>query len=81
MSKVKYAMVGFGGIAENRLAKEGFACDKSRFAPLDNAELVAATMSIQGGREPRGPGLRWHASLEQVLAEPAFRRRWWRRTT
>ena len=27
MAKVKYVLVGFGGIAENRVAKEGYACD------------------------------------------------------
>ena len=36
-------MIGFGGIAENRLAKEGFACDKARFPKgLKNAVLVGA---------------------------------------
>ena len=28
MAKVRYAIIGFGGIAENRVAKEGYACDK-----------------------------------------------------
>ena len=42
MGKVKYVLIGFGGIAENRIAKEGFACDTSRFAKLQNAELVGA---------------------------------------
>ena len=32
MAKVKYALIGFGGIAENRVAKEGYACDKNRFS-------------------------------------------------
>ena len=41
--KIRYGLVGFGGIAENRVAKEGFACDKSRFAPLKKAQLVGAT--------------------------------------
>ena len=42
MDKIRYGMIGFGGIAENRLAKEGFACDKVRFSKgLDRAELVA----------------------------------------
>ena len=43
MAKIKYGIIGFGGIAENRVAKEGFACDKSRFAPLKKAQLIAAT--------------------------------------
>lgn len=73
MSKVKYAMVGFGGIAENRLAKEGFACDKSRFAPLDNAELVAAT-DVNPARQSAAEalGLRWYAGLDQVVADSSI---------
>ena len=42
MAKVRYVLIGFGGIAENRVAKEGFACDKRRFKPLKNAVLVGA---------------------------------------
>ena len=34
MAKVKYGIIGFGGIAENRVAKEGYACDADRFEPL-----------------------------------------------
>ena len=40
MAKVKYVVIGFGGIAENRVAKEGYACDKARFKPLRTAQLV-----------------------------------------
>ena len=43
MAKVRYGLVGFGGIAENRVAKEGYACDTTRFSPLKKALLVAAT--------------------------------------
>ena len=43
MAKVKYVLIGFGGIAENRVAKEGYACDKKRFKPLKTAQLVGAT--------------------------------------
>ena len=43
MAKIKYVLVGFGGIAENRVAKEGYACDKKRFKPLKNAVLTGAT--------------------------------------
>lgn len=73
MSKVKYAMVGFGGIAENRLAKEGFACDKSRFSPLDNAELVAATDVNQGRQAAAAAlGLRWYADVDQIIADSSI---------
>ncbi|NLZ62471.1 MAG: Gfo/Idh/MocA family oxidoreductase [Lentisphaerae bacterium] len=71
MSKVKYGMIGFGGIAENRIAKEGFACDRSRFAPLQHAELVAAT-DINAARQSvaEGLGLKWYADVDSLLAAP-----------
>ena len=40
MDKVRYAIIGFGGIAENRVAKEGFGCDRSRFAGLEDRKSV-----------------------------------------
>ena len=43
MAKVRYAIIGCGGIAENRVAKEGFACDRTRFKPLKKAVLTGAT--------------------------------------
>ena len=70
MSKVKYGLIGFGGIAENRVAKEGFACDKARFAPLRKAELVAAT-DINQGRKAAAEalGLKWYATADEMLAD------------
>ncbi|MCC7300408.1 MAG: Gfo/Idh/MocA family oxidoreductase [Verrucomicrobia bacterium] len=70
MSKVKYAIIGFGGIAENRIAKEGFACDKSRFQPLKNAELVGAT-DVNPGRKGavEALGLKWYNSADEILAD------------
>ena len=70
MEKVKYGMIGFGGIAENRVAKEGFACDKNRFAPLKNAQLVAATDINQGRKgAAEALGLKWRASADELLAD------------
>ena len=71
MSKVKYGIIGFGGIAENRVAKEGFACDKKRFAPLPHAELIAAT-DVNPARQAAAEalGLKWFASLDAMLADP-----------
>jgi hypothetical protein len=43
MDKVTYRVIGFGGIGENRLAKEGFCVDTSRFAAHPHAELIGAT--------------------------------------
>ncbi|HCE43324.1 MAG TPA: hypothetical protein DET40_07230 [Lentisphaeria bacterium] len=70
MKKIKYAMIGFGGIAENRIAKEGFACDKARFAPLKNAELVSAT-DLNPARKSAAEalGLRWFASAGEILSD------------
>ena len=71
MKKVKYAIIGFGGIAENRIAKEGFACDTARFEPLEKAELVAAT-DVNPARQEAAEalGLKWYVSTDAVLADP-----------
>jgi predicted dehydrogenase len=68
MEKIRYALIGFGGIAENRIAKEGFACDKRRFAALENAELVGAFDLNQGRKEAaEALGLKWYSSIEDIL--------------
>ena len=70
MAKVKYVLVGFGGIAENRVAKEGYACDKKRFKPLKTAKLVGATdMNPARQAAAEALGLKWYASLDAVLAD------------
>ena len=68
--KVKYVLVGFGGIAENRVAKEGYACDKKRFKPLKSAVLVGAT-DLNPARQAAAEalGLKWYPSLADVLAD------------
>ena len=68
--KVKYVLVGFGGIAENRVAKEGYACDVTRFKPLKNAVLVGAT-DLNPARQAAAEalGLTWYPSLDAVLAD------------
>ena len=73
MSKVKYALIGFGGIAENRVAKEGFACDAGRFRPLRFAKLVGAT-DLNPMRESaaKALGLAWYRSLDEVLADDSI---------
>ncbi len=73
MKKVKYAMIGFGGIAENRLAKEGFACDKARFPEgVPHAELIGA-FDVNPAREKaaKALGLKWYKTLDALLADPA----------
>lgn len=71
MMKVRYALVGFGGIAENRIAKEGFACDRKRFRPLRYAELVGAT-DLDPSRQAAAEalGLKWYANLGELLDDP-----------
>ncbi|MDD5729207.1 MAG: Gfo/Idh/MocA family oxidoreductase [Victivallales bacterium] len=73
MAKVRYAVIGFGGIAENRIAKEGFACDRERFSPLADAELIGATdvnPARRGAAEALG--LTWYGSTEDVLSDAAI---------
>jgi predicted dehydrogenase len=70
-TRVRYAIIGFGGIAENRIAKEGFACDRNRFRPLPGIELVgAADISSRRRKAAEGLGLKWYESPEAVFADP-----------
>jgi len=70
MSKIKYAIIGFGGIAESRIAKEGFACDTARFGALEKAELIGAT-DVNPARQEAAEalGLKWYASTDAILAD------------
>ena len=71
--KVKYVLVGFGGIAENRVAKEGFACDIQRFRALKYAQLVGAT-DLNPARQSAADalGLKWYQGLADVLADKSI---------
>lgn len=73
MDKVRYGLVGFGGIAENRIAREGFGRDRARFAGNPSAELVGVT-DIQPSRRKAAEalGLRWFGSLEALLEDPGI---------
>lgn len=71
MSKVKYAIIGFGGIAENRITKEGFGVDANHFAGHPLAELVGVTDTNVARKNPAVDlGLKWYDSSEAVLADP-----------
>ncbi len=72
-STLRYAIIGFGGIAENRIAKEGFARDASRFEPLPGIELAAAAdVSPARRAAAEALGLEWHDSPAAVIADPAI---------
>ena len=68
--KVRYGLIGFGGIAENRVAKEGYACDTSRFASLKKAQLVGA-FDLNPARKEAAEalGLKWYDSIDAILAD------------
>ena len=71
--KIKYAMIGFGGIAENRIAKEGFGCDKTRFNGHPLAELVCATdMNPARKKAAKALGLKWADSVDDILADKSI---------
>ena len=70
MSKVKYALLGFGGIAEDRIAKEGFGCDAKRVGTPKYAELLGATDINPARKEAAAKlGLKWYENTDAVLAD------------
>ena len=70
MRKIKYAIVGFGGLAENRIAREGFGVDKSRFDGHPQAELVGVTDTVAARREAADNlGLKWFDSADAVFQD------------
>lgn len=70
MEKIKYALIGFGGIAENRIAKEGFGCDAERVGTLVNGELVGATDINQKRKSAASAlGLKWYKDATAVLTD------------
>ena len=71
MSKIRYAIIGFGGIAENRVAKEGYGCNKTRFNGLEKAVLTGATDMNPARKEAaEALGLKWYDNMDAVLADP-----------
>jgi predicted dehydrogenase len=69
--KIKYALIGFGGIAVNRIAKEGFGCDFVRVSKPSNAELIGVTdVNPKQKTIANTLGLKWYDHLDNVLADP-----------
>ncbi len=73
MKIIKYAIVGFGGIVENRIAKEGFALDITRFQPLKNAKLIGVT-DLNSKRKVVAEelGLKWYNSLNDICSDSSI---------
>ncbi len=71
VKKIRYGIIGFGGIAYNRIAKEGFRLDRSRFEKLDSIELIGAT-DINQEREEAAAELSipWFKTAEELLRAP-----------
>jgi predicted dehydrogenase len=71
MRKIRYAIIGFGGIAESRIAKEGFGIDSDRFAGHPQAELMGVCDTNPVRKETaRRLGLKWYNSVGEVLNDP-----------
>ena len=73
MKKVKYAIVGFGGIAENRIAREGFGLDREHFRTPSEARLVGVTDLSEARRaNAEKLGLKWYPSIENIASDRAI---------
>ncbi len=73
MKAIRYGLIGFGGIAENRIAREGFALDRDRLSPLAEATLVAATDKNATRRQAaEALGLNWYADAEALFNSAAI---------
>ncbi len=70
MDQIGYGIVGFGGIAENRIAKEGFGLDRSRFSTPLPMKLIGATdINPQRQSAAAALGLGWYDSLSSMLED------------
>lgn len=65
---VRYGMIGFGGIAENRLAREGFGCDPERCAPSPHARLLGVTdIRSERRKTAQALGLKWYRNATELI--------------
>lgn len=73
MKKIRYGMIGFGGIGENRIAKEGFALDRGRFGKHPVADLVVAWDPNPAREEAaKALGVGWSTTGEAILDDPTI---------
>lgn len=72
MRQVAYGLVGFGGIAENRIAKEGFALDAKRFPHADLPMTLYGATDINQHRKEvvQELGLQWYSTYDEMLSDP-----------
>ena len=67
---VTYGIIGFGGIAVNRIAKEGFCRDRERFTPAPDIVLKGVTSRTEARRKAAEElGLTWYPTAGELLAD------------
>ena len=67
---VTYGIIGFGGIALSRIAKEGFRCNRERFSPAVDIGLKGVTSRTETRRQDaEALGLQWYGSSDELLAD------------
>ena len=70
MVPVRYGMIGFGGIAENRIAKEGFGLDSKRFTPHPRAQLCGACDQNPARRSAaEALGVEWYDDTDSLISD------------
>jgi len=68
--RINYALLGFGAIAQSRIAREGFGLDGRRFRPHPGAALVGVTDLDRSRRAAaEALGLRWYDGVEALLRD------------
>lgn len=71
MKKIRYGIIGFGNIAYNRIAKEGFCLDSSRFEKMESIEVIGATDLDKSKKSlAQELGIPWYDSAEKLIDEP-----------
>ncbi len=71
MQKIRYAIIGFSGFAENRIVREGFGLDRSRFSGHPQAELIGAAGRTTARRKAATQiGLKWYDSVDALMDDP-----------
>jgi predicted dehydrogenase len=73
MEHVSYGIIGFGGIAENRIAAEGFEVRAGGEAEVGPAALVGCTdVNPDRAEAARALGLKWYESADDLLTDESI---------